>query len=616
MRHLPVLLSLTLAFALGGACHGSQATAGGSGGASSGSGSAGGGSGGGDGGKTCTSCTPTGAMTFALPSPSSATLWTTTTMDKVVREAAPPTTTGALIQMYAAKNEYEPFQIVVHPDADGTATLSMTAFAGPGTIPAPEIRLVGYVKIATPSDASSIMSAEIPDPLYPTTFGAMETLTAGQNQPFWLTAQIPATATAGDYTATLTVTVNGQKQDVPVALHVYDFALPAPIGFDGNWNASFPALGGQQSLAVAQTLKDFFFAHRLTPSSVAWPAGLDYDGGITYDCASGAFVAQSTPADFSVLGPEYIDGTGWNGTGFPSFEVMQFVDAQSPRPQTFCNVDRGPDEYGTAAYNAAWGQLLAAIDAYLVAHTWQDKGYYYVLNDPQTQSDYDLAAYLADITKTAAPHLRLAVGKQPLAAIVDDSMAGGYGYDLWWADVSAFDATYAATRQAAGDTVWWSFAAVDQPPYFNPITIDHAGIESRIPFWAAWKYRVRGFAYYSVTAWGSDPVSDPTPAGSSQNGDGFLLYPPTADGQLVTSIRWELLREGAEDFEYLLLTNGGKVPKTPSTLSICDLTVESAVSSLTAFTRDTSAFQHLRNQLGTLLEGKLLGCPALMAQGN
>src|SRR5262245_56538674 len=30
---------------------------------------------------------------------------------------------------------------------------------------------------------------------------------------------------------------------------------------------------------------------RLVPSSVAWPAGLNYDGGITYDCAS------ATPSD-------------------------------------------------------------------------------------------------------------------------------------------------------------------------------------------------------------------------------------------------------------------------------------------------------------------------------
>lgn len=59
---------------------------------------------------------------------------------------------------------------------------------------------------------------------------------------------------------------------------------------------------------------------------------------------------------FSQLGPKYIDGTGWNSVGFPSFEVMQFVDNSTPRPATFCSVARGPDHYGTAAYNAAWSK--------------------------------------------------------------------------------------------------------------------------------------------------------------------------------------------------------------------------------------------------------------------
>src|SRR5262249_29529070 len=216
--------------------------------------------------------------------------------------------------------------------------------------------------IQAPSDASSIMSGQVPDPLYPTSFGAMESVPGGQNQPFWLTAHVPKDAAAGDYTATLTVTVGGQKQDVPVQLHVFDFVLPDQIGFDGNWNASFESLGGGQSLQVVQTLKDFFYAHRLVPSSVAWPAGLNYNGGIDYDCASGTFKETTTdPYDFSQLGPEYIDGKGWNGAGFPSFEVMQFVDNSTPRPQMFCNVDRGPDDYGTAASNPASPQLLSPL---------------------------------------------------------------------------------------------------------------------------------------------------------------------------------------------------------------------------------------------------------------
>lgn len=596
MRHAALSLTVPLALILAASCHG-------------GGGSGGGGSGGGD-GKRCTDCTPTGDMTIALPSPAGATLWTTTTMDKVLREAAPPTKQGDAVQIHAARNEFEPFQIVIHADTDAAATLSLTDFTGPGTISGATIHRAGYVRISAPSDASSIPSEEIPDPLYPTTFGAPETVPGGQNQPFWITVHIPGSAAPGDYTATLTATVAGQSRDIPVHLHVFDFALPKEIGFDGNWNTSFEALGGGESLDKVKQLKDWFFDHRLVPSSVAWPAGLNYNGGIDYDCATGTFKGDSNPYDFSQLGPQYIDGQGWNGVGFPSFEIMQFVDNATPRPQTFCGIDRGPDHYGTAAYNAAWSKLLSAIDAYLVARGWEDKGYYYVQNEPQDSADDDLAAFLADLTKTAAPHLRIAVSEQPKPGIAENPKANGHSYDLWWSDLSEFDPSYAKIRQAAGDTVWWYFLYGDLPPHFNPITIDHSGLETRIAAWAAWKYRIRGFAYYSVTGWGDDPINNPKPQGTNQNGDGFLVYPPK-DGQPVTSIRWELLREGAEDWEYLRLAAGGAVPKTPDEAAGCDLSVASAVSSTTSFTRDTSALQHLRDQLGLMLEGNVNGCPAL-----
>jgi hypothetical protein len=570
-----------------------------------------GGGGGGGPVRTCTDCTPTGDMTYALPSPSGAVLWTTPTMEKVLREAAPPTSAGTGIVLSAAKNEFEPFQLVVNSSAAANATLQVSAITGPSAaITRVEIRRVDYVSVAKASDASSIASSQIPDPLRPTSFGASETLPAGQNQPFWITIYVPASAAAGDYTATLTVTVAGVAQDIPIQLHVYDFALPAHIGFDGNWNASFEALGGSASLDAVQQLKDFFFEHRLVPSGPAWPAGLNYNGGISYDCSSGQFTAEADDYDFSRLGPKYIDGTGWNGVGFPSFEVMEFVDNSTPRPSTFCGVSLGSDPRGTAAYNAAWSKLLAAIDAYLLAHGWTDKGYYYVQNEPQNQSDYDIAAYLANLSKTAAPHLRIAISEEPKPEIVENAAANGHSYDIWWADLSAFNPDYAQVRQAAGDTVWWYFLYGDLPPHFNPITLDHAGIESRIPFWAAWLYRVRGFAYYSVTGWGDNPYQNPRPQGTNQNGDGFLLYPPDAGG-LVTSIRWELMREGAEDFEYLLLANAGSMPATPATVAAVDATVKSAVSSTTSFTRDAAAFKHLRDQLGAMIEGKVSGFPVL-----
>lgn len=156
----------------------------------------------------------------------------------------------------------------------------------------------------------------------------------------------------------------------------------------------------------------------------------------------------------------------------------------------------------------------------------------------------------------------------------------------------------------------WYFLYGDRPPRFNPITIDHAGVESRIAFFAAWKYRIKGFAYYSVTGWGADPYNNPAYMGTGQNGDGFLLYPPKS-GQLVSSIRWELLRDGAEDFEYFILASGGPLPRTPDNAAPVDTSVLSAVSSTTSYTRDATALQHLRNQLGLKIEGKVNGFPVI-----
>ncbi len=562
----------------------------------------------------CTDCTPQGPGTYALPSPAGFALWTTTTMDKVLKEADLPSTKGEAIQLYAARNEFEPFQIVVRAPGGGSATLDLGPLSGPGgAVTRVELRRVEYVKIGAPSDASAIASGWMPDPLWPASFGKPEPLPAGQNQPFWVTVYVPEDAAPGDYEGSLSVTVGGETQKIPVRLHVYGFSLPKRASFDGNWNASFQALGGGASLAATEKVKDFFFEHRLTPSSVAWPAGLNYNGGIEYDCAAGDFKEESGPYSFAELGPKYIDGEGWNGAGFPSFQVMTFVNNSTPRPAEFCGVSRGPGHEGTVAYNAAWGKLLAAIDKRLVAEGWDRRGYYYVQNEPQGPEDYATAAHLARLTKAAAPHLRIAISEEPKPEIVEHPAAQGASYDLWWANLSEYKADYASGRQALGEEVWWYFLYGDLPPRFNPITIDHPGVESRVAFWAAWRQRIKGFAYYSVTGWGPDPYTNPRPEGTKQNGDGFLLYPPR-DGELVTSIRWELLREGAEDFEYFLLAAGAPAPRTPEEPSPVDTTVHSAVSSTTAYTRDASALKHLRDQLGLKIEGKINGFPVLDAK--
>lgn len=130
------------------------------------------------------------------------------------------------------------------------------------------------------------------------------------------------------------------------------------------------------------------------------------------------------------------------------------------------------------------------------------------------------------------------------------------------------------------DKMWWYICTVPKAPYAN-VFIDHAGVEHQILSWMAYKYDSKGLFYWTVnynkTASGNNPWDDPSSVSGNNemwgNGDGRLLYPPKAcyddaittpitDTPPITSIRWDLLREGLEDYEYLhkLETMAAKLP--------------------------------------------------------
>ncbi|MBD3177589.1 MAG: DUF4091 domain-containing protein [Armatimonadia bacterium] len=541
-------------------------------------------------------------------------LWTTPPHSKVFPETTRsplPDATDQELRIYAARYEYEPVQVIVWSAAAGNATVALPSFGIGETV---SLHSVEYVNVTTPTDSGG-ETGLWPDPLLPRQPGEAIPVSAGRNKPLWITVYVPPSAAAGDYEGTLTITAPDGSRQVPVSLHVFDFTLPAEIGLKSQMNVSHQALGGGASLERVEEIKSFFHAHRLTPKSVAWPAGLNYNGGITYDCVSQSFDDTDGGAySFSQLGPKYVDGQGWNGVGFPSFMAFQFVSNSTPRPSEFCGTAIGADPYGTAAYNTRWQGMLSALDAYLVEHGYEDKAYHYLMNEPQDQDDYDLAAFLASMSKAVAPNLRLAISEEPKAEIFDNDRFPGASFDVWIANIPAYDqarATALERQSEHGEEVWWYSLPHDAPPYFNPTTIDHIGLESRLLGLAAFALRADGYAYYSLTGWG-DPWDYPNPGNG--NGDGFLLYPEPGTTEsptrFIPSIRLELLREAFEDYEYLLLANGG----TPAagSAAVADPTAQSAVSSLTSWTRDAEGVSELRMQLGRYVAGERSDLPVLV----
>ena len=94
---------------------------------------------------------------------------------------------------------------------------------------------------------------------------------------------------------------------------------------------------------------------------------------------------------------------------------------------------------------------------------------------------------------------------------------------------------------------WWYLCCAPEMPYPNFFTF-YQGNVMRVLFWQQYLFHVEGFLYWTTQdQWDRTTLTDfPT------NGDGVLLYWGEMWGQHepVTSIRWEYIRDGIEDFQY------------------------------------------------------------------
>ncbi len=519
-----------------------------------------------------------GAFTYALSEGTETLeLWTTPVTHKTTSmDRLPEGTPRSGLALSAARNEFEPVELVLGP-ATGTVSVEIDEFPDLGSS-----QRLGLAVARYESGREEVLE--------PIASGDSVSLDSNQGTPLWITVYVPDSAPAGEHTTELTLTPSGGEAiTVPITLTVFDFALPEEIHFKSQLNLSVRSLAGDS----VDEQKALLFEHRLTPASATWPSGfawyITWDNESSPTQCSALYDEPDEEEAYSIghLGPRYLLGEGWNGTGFPDSEIFQFVDNSTPRPDTLCGISRG-DHYGSDAYNAEWSDWLSALDSYLVDGGFADRVYYYVQNEPQDEEDYRLAAHLCRLTRAAAPNLRIAVSEEPKPEIAEDA-GGSCGYDIWIAHIRAYQEDYAWERQRDhGEEIWFYSLDHDAEPYFNPTSADRPGVDSRIIPWTAWSHRIRGWAYY----------------------DGGRFFP---DGH--PSVRAELLREGFEDYEYLYLANSGAHPSV-DVESDLDATVASVAASMTSFTKDPDALMTLRHELGLYIEGSRDTLPVLQVESS
>ncbi|MBI4582038.1 MAG: DUF4091 domain-containing protein [Planctomycetes bacterium] len=546
-------------------------------------------------------------------------VWWCEAMRKVGRTRPAPREGAAAASLSAAKNEFEAVQIVVRPDKPLAALrCRATDLEGPNgsRIPAGNISLlrVAYVPVTAPTDSLG-QAGDWPDPLPPLD-GPID-VPAGVNQPIWVLVHVPRDAAASDYLGRIELSANGWSAHVPISLHVWDFALPdkprtaSALGLSmGNAYRYQAAKTSEQHRQLFAKYMQCFADHRISPYNP-----------VPFDPIDIKFVPDAQPprADvtfdrFDAAMAEAIDR--WHITSFnlhlPGMGGGTFHQRHEGQIADF--------KAGSPQFEALFSSMVRQIESHLRDKGWLDLAYVYWFDEPEPR-DYEFVRAGMDRIKKYAPGIRRMLTEQPTEPLFG-------AVDLWCPILDAFKPDEVRRRQALGEQFWWYICTGPKAPYCTEF-IDHPATSLRAWLWQTWQHQVSGILIWETTYWTSgtafpDSLQDPyrdamsyvsgygTPAGTKKpwgNGDGRFIYPPesAAEGAThfvpdgpVSSIRWEMLRDGIEDLDYCYLLTDAHAARGNKDSRI-DAPADISAR-LTSYTFDPAPIYRQRQRVAEMIE--------------
>ena len=485
------------------------------------------------------------ALTLAPLEERPYTAWAAPPVAQVFQDGTPPETPAIRVELTAARNEPEGFQIVVRPSADMT-NVSLNASAlvsadGRHVIPAESVSWhpVKYCHIdknskATPADELVRRApADFPDELGEP--GPTD-LEAGRTQPFYVLLHTPVDATPGTYSGRVYLRTAHGDDSFEITLRVLPFSLPeAPrlhVVVWNNRNLVRDALGVAPNTAdeerVLRMLMRTTRAHHQTAWMMSWHGVPLYqwaDGTLEADWS--AFDREFRTAMELGVGQRicfgHIGGRGPGGWTAPTF-VLRDKAA----------IDRSTGQSRVVTLE----QWLPLLQRHLVERGWLDRSLQHVADEP---IDVNVGAWREQSRRVhaAAPKLRR------IDAIHVVDLRGDL--EVFVPQLNYFDQARGAflEYQRKGEAeIWFYTAWVPQGRYPNRM-IDSAAIKPRVLHWLNYLYDTKGYLHWALNAW-------QCALGHFSPGDEWITWKNATRG-LNSSIRYEAMRDGLEDVQYLFL---------------------------------------------------------------
>lgn len=171
----------------------------------------------------------------------------------------------------------------------------------------------------------------------------------------------------------------------------------------------------------------------------------------------------------------------------------------------------------------------------IAEHGWEDKAYVYAPFDEHSDDAVPEVAEWAEDFREQNPHVQVlnvyyGSNTEPLHGLVD-AWCRNFQRDQW-----------TRSRMDEGDEFW----RVNAPLIWG---VESELAPGRRDYWQMWSHGYTGQLLWSVAAWrGKDP---PDFRGLGRNALALNMYP--IPNGLTTTIRWENMRDGLEDYDYFHL---------------------------------------------------------------
>jgi len=273
--------------------------------------------------------------------------------------------------------------------------------------------------------------------------------------------------------------------------------------------------------------------------------------------------------EFDYAAERYLDEFGFN-----SFRL----NLEGMGSGTYYSREEGVFEgfkQGTPEYDKLMHQYLGQIEKHLRDKEWLGKEYVYWFDEPGKR-DYPFVREGMELIKKSAPGITTFLTENdPGPEIMDVT-------DITCTIWHKIKPDKARKIRESGQGYWSYLCTAPKSPWVSEF-IDHDAINMRMWLWMTYSYKLNGILIWSSNYWTSRAGSEPGflqnpwkeaasyvqgygwPLGKQTNwgnGDGRFWYPPNKHPNTdkkayiegpVPSIRLEFLRQGIEDYEYLVL---------------------------------------------------------------